>query len=106
MNDYATREIQHAPTRHDAAAPNHVDKWKVNQGEPAGEKQHVRFEGHPIRKCSRDQRRRDDRKHHLIGAEHDHRNRWIDQGRRVQRNPAQKRPVEVSHDAEEVCTAL
>ncbi len=73
MDHDATGEIQYAPTRHDSATPNHVHKRKVNQREPGGEKQHVGFEGHAIRKRAGDQSRRDDRKHHLVSTEHYHR---------------------------------
>src|SRR5256884_9143995 len=62
MHDDSAGKILYAPLRQQTAAPNHVDKGKVNQDQPRGQKQHVSFEGDAVREGARDQRRRDDGK--------------------------------------------
>ena len=97
VDDDAAGEVAGAPVREQAAAPEHVHERVVDGELPHDEEQQVRLEGHPVRERARDQRRCDDREHHLVGDQHDER----DAGRLVQRvhaDVAQERQMEVAVD--------
>src|ERR1700680_2398441 len=60
-------KIFHAPLRQQTVGgPDHVYEWKIHEDQPAREEQEIGLERDAIRKCTRDQGRRDDREHHLI----------------------------------------
>jgi hypothetical protein len=90
-------EIQDAPLLEDAAAPDHVHEGEVDEQEPARQKQHVGLERDAVREGSGDERRSDDREHHLVGAEHDQGNRIVGRGR-VQVHMTQESHVHVADD--------
>ena len=106
VHDDAAGEVEHAPLRQPAAAPDHVDEREVDAEQPRRQEEHVGLERHAVREGAGDQRRRDDREHHLVGAEDDHRDRRIDRRRHVERDAAQERPVEIADDAAEVGAVL
>ena len=105
VHDDPAGEIFHAPLRQHAAAPHHVDEWKVNQDQPRRQKEHVGFERDAVGEGAGDERRRDDGKHHLVGAEDEHRDgvvrRW-----RGKSDATQTHPVEVADDSKEIGAAL
>jgi hypothetical protein len=106
VHDDAAGEVQHAPLRQDAAAPDHVNEGEVDEEEPGGQEEHVGLEGDAIRERAGDECRGDDGEHHLIGAEDDHGDGVVDGGGRVEGDAGEEGPVEVADDAGEIGAGL
>ena len=105
VHDDPASKIFYAPLRQHTAAPNHVDKWKVDQNQPRRQKQHIGLEGDAVGECASDQCWRDDGEHHLIGTEDEHRDRVVWRWRR-ECDAAQARPIQVADNSKKVCAAL
>ena len=99
MNHNTAGEIQYAPLRQNAAAPDHVDEGEVDEGEPTGQEEHVSLEGHPVSEGSGDQRRGDNGKHHLVGDVDHQRDAGVARIHGAQVDVAQASIVEVADDA-------
>jgi hypothetical protein len=75
VNHDAAREVEHAHLGHPAAvAPNPVGQGIVDQGRPQQREQRIGRELEALGVGARDERRRDDGEHHLIGEEQHVRN--------------------------------
>ena len=97
VHDDSAGEVARAPVRKQAAAPEHVHERVVDRELPDDEEEQIRLEGDAVREGAGDQRRRDDREHHLVGDQHGERNL---RGRidRVDGDAPQERVVEVPVD--------
>ena len=76
-----------------------MDEREVDQQQPARQEQHVGLECDAVGEGAGDEGRRDDREHHLVGDEHDRRDRVVEGRRRLERDAAQERQVEIADDA-------
>src|SRR5436853_288202 len=102
MNYNPSGKVENTPLLQDTATPNHVDKRKIDKDEPSSQKQHIRFERHPVREGTRDKSGRNDRKHHLIGDEDDERDTVINRRGRQEIDTAQERLVEIAYNSSDV----
>ena len=69
VNYDATGEIKHTPIGQHASAPDHVNKWEVDEQLPSHQEYEVGLEGDSIGEGAGDEGRRDDREHHLVDDE-------------------------------------
>ena len=75
MHDDAASEINHAPLREEAAAPDPVDEGDVDQQAPEHEEDEVRLEADAVGESAGDQRGGDDGEHQLEEEEGEEGNR-------------------------------
>jgi len=75
-----------------------VHEGEIDQEKPQREEHHIGLEGDPVGERAGDQRRRNDREHHLIGDMYQQRNARR-RRRRRKRNAVQERHVEIADDA-------
>ena len=77
MHHDAAREIEHAPTRKQAAAPDHVREGVINEQLPEDEKGKVGLKGDSIDEGAGNEGRRNDGEHHLVSHEDEFRQTMI-----------------------------
>ena len=101
----AAGEVEHAPLLQDAAAPDHVHEGEVDEQQPEREEEHVGLEGHAVGEGAGDQRRRDDARTSSGRRRRRSAGSCVFGRRRVERDAAQKRLVEVADDRRPIVAA-
>ena len=101
VHDDPTGKIQHAPALQEPTAPDHMHEGEIDEEEPQRQEGHIGFEGHPVGESAGDERRGDDREHHLIGDMHEERDARRGRGR-CQGHAMQEGHVQIADDPADI----